>query len=357
MTTGNSSWGGQTDFSAYGFKTFIGADGKFETVNGRKRVKWNTYTMSYYERSSQQGQNNNLVKGTGTGAADWPPEAEFALQSNLAKKVKGHKFNLAVSAAQGKQVVDLCVNTIRKFTASLVLMKRGRFGDALRQLGARPKKGVKDVSSNRVTADDLSKRWLESQYGWGPLLSDCYEASTAYEFITRIRRDTVRSGYEYWNPKTNWAASPTLYVFEGRRITTTYIRYEMEEAISGYRSLGLTDPASLVWELIPFSFVFDWFLPVGTYLENLNVIPSLRGRFLQTRVGEYSAGFVADLTSNHIFTPTSRVEYGKTVQRFAPTTALNVQLPSFVSLPAAMSPRRIYSAVALAHQAVRKLVS
>lgn len=35
-------------------------------------------------------------------------------------------------------------------------------------------------------------------------------------------------------------------------------------------SLGLNNPAGIVWEAIPFSFVVDWIVPVGDFIENLN---------------------------------------------------------------------------------------
>jgi len=30
---------------------------------------------------------------------------------------------------------------------------------------------------------------------------------------------------------------------------------------------GFLNPINLVWEILPFSFVVDWFLPIGPYLE------------------------------------------------------------------------------------------
>jgi hypothetical protein len=35
-------------------------------------------------------------------------------------------------------------------------------------------------------------------------------------------------------------------------------------------SLGITNPLLVAWELVPFSFVVDWFLPIGNYLESLD---------------------------------------------------------------------------------------
>jgi hypothetical protein len=36
-----------------------------------------------------------------------------------------------------------------------------------------------------------------------------------------------------------------------------------------FSQTGFTNPINLLWELIPFSFVADWFLPIGSYLEAL----------------------------------------------------------------------------------------
>jgi hypothetical protein len=41
--------------------------------------------------------------------------------------------------------------------------------------------------------------------------------------------------------------------------------------LNSWGSFGLLNPAAVAWELLPFSFVVDWFLPVGRYLEGLDV--------------------------------------------------------------------------------------
>jgi hypothetical protein len=37
-------------------------------------------------------------------------------------------------------------------------------------------------------------------------------------------------------------------------------------------SAGVTNPLLVAWELVPFSFVVDWFLPVGNYVEQLDAM-------------------------------------------------------------------------------------
>jgi hypothetical protein len=43
-----------------------------------------------------------------------------------------------------------------------------------------------------------------------------------------------------------------------------------------YTALGLTNPALLAWELVPFSFVLDWLLPIGDWLSSLDATVGLQ---------------------------------------------------------------------------------
>lgn len=42
--------------------------------------------------------------------------------------------------------------------------------------------------------------------------------------------------------------------------------------LSQLQQLGLTNPALVAWELVPFSFVFDWFISVGQYLQGITAL-------------------------------------------------------------------------------------
>jgi hypothetical protein len=48
-------------------------------------------------------------------------------------------------------------------------------------------------------------------------------------------------------------------------------RYMIRDAtLKQLSEIGITNPALLVWELIPYSFVFDWIIPVGDWLKSLD---------------------------------------------------------------------------------------
>jgi hypothetical protein len=36
------------------------------------------------------------------------------------------------------------------------------------------------------------------------------------------------------------------------------------------KQIGFDNPISLAWEILPYSFVLDWFLPIGDFLDGLN---------------------------------------------------------------------------------------
>jgi len=122
----------------------------------------------------------------------------------------------------------------------------------------------------------------------------------------------------------------------------------MTEQLSAPRSLGLTDPLSVLWEITPYSFVVDWFIPIGTYLENLNTIPSLRGRFLTTTLRRFSGSAVPRNPINFTVIPTT--SSSQVILERKVSTSLTVPKPSFNSFEDAMSPKRIWNAIALAVQ-------
>jgi len=64
-------------------------------------------------------------------------------------------------------------------------------------------------------------------------------------------------GGRQWNGTNNGSARTTLLATIARDELVNLARW------------GLINPATVVWELVPFSFVVDWFAPVGNTLDAL----------------------------------------------------------------------------------------
>jgi hypothetical protein len=300
--------------------------------------------MNLVQESDQYGSASSAVSTISGAPYTWTSQDESNLQSKLVKKIKGHEFNLAVNLAQGHQLVDMCASTLRRLGRSLVHLKHRDITGAFRELGV-------SGTPRPLKSTDVSGRWLEMQYGWLPAVSDAFEAAKAFEAISAGRSARIVATHKVGRP-CDGSASPGIYSSKGNTTVIKRIVCELEEELSAGRSLGLLDPLSVVWEILPYSFVIDWFLPVGTYLSNLAVIPSLKGRFLTTTYSRTECRYTTLL--NPVYAP----YFGGAIRRGlrinmtrVASTSLTTQRPTFVHPFDALSPKRIANAVSLCHQA------
>lgn len=306
MTTGTTGTSGAPSSGFVGsrsYRNWVGADGKFEVYEGFNRPKWNSYTttdcrllasggkIGYYcpkggghviQYAVPYSYYHNSV--TGSNLPAFSTSDRNSLLAKIATASKESAFYAPNALAQPTKIVDMCVQNLGRLGRSFMALRHGDFVTAARQLGAtRPRRGrFYNNAYGVLTPKDLADRWLELQYGWKPLLSDTYEACKAYEARTsrpksqRFTKQGTKSGTQ---DVLGAVAKDRIKLSQKRRLSYSYERTEM---LSLPRSMGLYDPLSLAWEVLPWSFVVDWFVPIGTYLQNLNQIPFLSGRWLVT---------------------------------------------------------------------------
>lgn len=163
-------------------------------------------------------------------------------------QLKGMQVNLAQNFGEREQTARLCYDTCRRLAGMVYHTRETAF------------KLLKDPFS----------LWLELQYGWLPLLSDVHGA--VHEIMDKPpTRVTVRGkASDTWYDKSLCTLGKTTHPVYIDRITKGVhhlnLRLDYEEGNAAARqaaSLGLTNPADLAWELLPFSFVVDWFANVG----------------------------------------------------------------------------------------------
>jgi hypothetical protein len=57
---------------------------------------------------------------------------------------------------------------------------------------------------------------------------------------------------------------------------TTFIATLVNSRLAELQSFGVINPLSIAWEVVPFSFVVDWFIPIGATLEALTSTAGFR---------------------------------------------------------------------------------
>lgn len=203
------------------------------------------------------------------------------------EEVKSMKINFAQAAAERKQVVDLIVNTVGDIVKIAKHLKSGNFVGAAAAAGIpvgtrRQRRNVtrRHKSRGRKGAENFSQRWLEFQYGWRPLVQDVHGAAEALA-------EALNQGPPYGTARgvatrvhTTASVTPDSVLTKDlyrqgtfRREGTYTIKYGLRFTASTLYwpvALGLTNPALLAWELLPFSFVADWFADIGTVIGNLD---------------------------------------------------------------------------------------
>lgn len=96
----------------------------------------------------------------------------------------------------------------------------------------------------------------------------------AYDFIKTVTASASAQRWEDGNFDTNSACMP--FGIMKRKIRTTsrcklVLRYRVASELTSFLAqTGFTNPINLAWEVLPFSFVVDWFLPIGPWLETLS---------------------------------------------------------------------------------------
>lgn len=152
------------------------------------------------------------------------------------------------------------------------------------------RKSRKALHSLRREKNAAAKLWLEWSYGWGPLLGTVYDAAsdlrTAKAKPLRIK---VSAGTEHKNAYTVKQSASFPILYEASRkldwdaVRTDYVKhnisltYEVKDTIvSDLNGAGVINPAFVAWELTPWSFVVDWFVNIGDYLQSQTIGSGLR---------------------------------------------------------------------------------
>lgn len=252
-----------------------------------------------------------------TNFGSWADQVDTARLQNLAvidclSRINPASLQGLVAAAEGRKTADMILDRARKLAivwrdcrsgnlrnlenmfpkkrttgfpkriivwdqdGSPIIRKDGR---PVRRWGHKPLPPVKSL-------DKAERLWLEFRYGWTPLIHDIVDGLKAIG-AQELRDDLVpKPFYRVLGRKEgegvgtvalsraafgggNWTGSAEI---KHKVSVKAYAKYQVESpsgVMNRLNDFGAFDVPRTAWELVPFSFVVDWFIPIGDWLGAL----------------------------------------------------------------------------------------
>lgn len=285
-----------------------------------------------------------------------PQDQRNKLLAKLQRKAYGSGFNPVVFLAEGRQALDMIFSAATSIANALSAVRHGNLRAACFHLGVTPS-GVR--SRELWYKKEMSDRWLELQYGWLPLLSDVKEgaqflaeaAEQPQKYRTKLVGRRVYAVYENYR-----GTEPRYYASRVNIVSHQIIIYNFSKAPTG---VGLWGVAEAAWEKLPWSFVCDWFVPVGELLRSLKTASQISGTVVETykvdsvylNPTSQGSGYTVRSTALPIGESLERTYMRRTVtDEVKPIQSTEAVLGSISNLKEAMSWRRASNAVALLTQ-------
>lgn len=278
--------------------------------------------------------------------------ADWAIQEAYAK-MNEPQANVALMLAEGAQTMRMLTNPLQALSKALNQIKIGK------------------IRTGAAVGDVVGSYWLQWQLGVIPLMHDIQDIiDIAKNGIRKNRNAFVRfkggkrSSVESQNFISARQYKPNFY-FDVRTVVqetykATACVYAQQVEIEDMRDLSLGfDPRqipALGWELVPYSFVVDWFMNVGSWIKAFTPLSNL------SAIGNcvsLKSTTTMSITGTSPFYPkeggkilsTDCGKYTYTVEKLERRTNLNLPVLPAISLDS-LSLTRSVTAAALAWQQI-----
>lgn len=174
--------------------------------------------------------------------------------------------------------------------------------------------------------------FLKLQYGILPTISDLEEITQAFKSV-RPSIDINGNRTAYAGYSTSGSLNNVEHELTQRvKIAVSANDKELNNLASKLDSIGVLPKMSNLWELVPFSFVIDWFVDIGDYIESVEI----RDRILHFDVKYATLSWKRTLTtqvdsSTGYSGSVQLVDYNRWVQLNCPLPSPSLETPFSVS--------------------------
>lgn len=291
-TTTTDLWNDVVDYrSAYvkgAVVTLIGGN-TFRKATSYSRENWEVgeasgiasasgvYLGRYYTATDDGFSGDVFLNGETIFGTRIPSDAQSEALTKALNQIGDQKANLGEALGTLGQTIRLFTKPVLAATQLAEAVERKGFKRyALRSF----RQLLRDGIPTRI-----AEKYLEYIYGFAPLMSDAYGL---YEFSKQVStRDMLLSGHGSASRSSSKPDRPVsashAEIYRKQQIGTAKVKShlwaQLDPEWGGLRAwnqLGLLNPVNTAWELVPWSFVVDWLVPIGPVLSALSAPAGLR---------------------------------------------------------------------------------
>jgi len=205
-------------------------------------------------------------------------------------KIAKEDFSMGQDVAELIQTVDHLSTSVKLAGNLLLDVKRGNFSKAIRRVFTRKEAHARKhkdpslalhpkMTKRRFKTLGVDGRWLEAQFAIIPLLTsvddyakmavfglDKYEPLMIYKgkYNQKITQALYKTGTTNGPIKFRGSMEVTHRVKSVFKI--------IDPSLVALKKLGVINAPKILWELVPFSFVVDWILPIGKALALITAL-------------------------------------------------------------------------------------
>jgi len=279
-------------------------------------VQYNSYVGAFSDRYSVPGGE----------VAHLPASDDLAIANLIQNAQAGISGNLAQNLAQINQTVSMITTAASSITKSILALKSGNIPGAVSALARFSNSSRFQKKGSPSLKKSLANNWLALQYGWKPLLSDIEGAMRSLgnakmnsalgsTFVAQVTGSASAKHVSDSNGPVAFYPTVGPHAVQSTEVTETRTRYGIrykitDPTVAFLQQTGFTNPLNLAWEILPFSFVVDWFLPIGPFLESLSYsqglefVSGFKTRFTRSRVASV-VGFGGEIEGSNVTFMTS----------------------------------------------------
>lgn len=203
-------------------------------------------------------------------ATSWgSPASGASVLSDMSDKWRNGPVDLGMYfSPEGRESLVMVGSALERMVRGTNALRKGNFGGFLSEIRPVPPSHRKS-SYDRFTQGDLSGSFLAAHLGWEPLIKDIYNAPDCFKDAEyQSTSQKVRKGHTGSYCKFS-SARPKLTLTNLGCFGVSGLNAKFRRPPNFSERFGLDNPYRIAWELVPLSFVADYFLPIGDTINAL----------------------------------------------------------------------------------------